>query len=362
MHISGKAAFAAILTVIVATGALACGGPYEVRPGDTLSGIARAEIGSFFAYQSIFEANRHLIGSNPDRIQAGMTLQLPCIGEPVNWAVLPSASTVAALQQVTDIQIVDIRRPSDLADGVIPGAVSVPYDTWRVPAGHPNETLLDGELSRIVGEAGLRPDQPVLIVHARSDMMDTGRAAMVYWLLKSTGFETIGILKDGHQGWTDAGLPVAAAPAVPDPYLADLTFSNRWRADEMDVYGIATSQITGFLLDARPQHMFAKFDDAGKPLATTLPNARNAPIGPLMAAFGSEVPIETAVRAVADHLQRHNANWKTGEVITFCQTGELGALSWFYASELAGLDNMLLYPESVAGWADGGGRLFAGLD
>ncbi len=359
MHILKRVASAAIFLVILATGAFACGGSYQVKSGDTLSGIARAEIGSFFAYQSLFEANGHVIGSNPDRIQAGMTLQLPCPGQPVNWAVMPSAATIAQLQQVTDIQVLDIRRPTAVAKGIIPGAVSVPYSQWRGPAG---ATPTDVELSRIVGDAGLRVDQPVLIVHSQPDMMDTGRAAMVYWLLKSSGFDTIAILKDGFQGWTEAGLPTAAAPAAPSPYDAELLFSYKWRADELDVYAIATSQITGYLLDARPQHMFSKVDDEGKQLGTTLPNARSAPIGPLMSAFGSEVPVETAVKAVADHLQRHNANWETGEVITFCQTGELGALSWFYASELAGLDNMLLYPESVAGWADGGGRLFAGLD
>lgn len=52
---------------------------YTVQPGDTLSGIAAAQaplyIGSGFG--PIFEANRHIIGDNPNLIHPGMVLRLP---------------------------------------------------------------------------------------------------------------------------------------------------------------------------------------------------------------------------------------------------------------------------------------------
>jgi Immunoglobulin-like domain of bacterial spore germination/LysM domain len=52
---------------------------YTVRPGDTLSGIAAAQaplyIGAGFG--PIFEANRHVIGDNPNRIHPGTVLRLP---------------------------------------------------------------------------------------------------------------------------------------------------------------------------------------------------------------------------------------------------------------------------------------------
>lgn len=343
--------------------AVACAGSYVVKAGDTLSGIAISQLGSFFAYESIYVGNRDVIGPDPNRIDIGMALSLPCPGDadnPVNWAVMPSAATVANLQKITQLQILDIRPRSAVNKGVIPGALSVPYTVWRGPAENPSTNLTAQTMSQIVSDAGLRTDIPVVIVHSRPNVMDKGRAALVYWMLKSTGFETIAILQDGFQGWTNADLPVADAPETPDPYLVALTFSDKWRADEVDVYGIATNQIAGFLMDARPQSIFAKQDDAGQPLGTTLPGARNAPVRPLMSNFSEDVSVEEGVKAVVDHLQRYNADWRTGEVVTFCQTGELGALSWFYASELAGLDNMVLYPESVSGWADKGGKLFAG--
>ena len=52
---------------------------YTVQQGDTLSSIAAAQaplyIGSGF--RPIFEANRHVIGDDPNRIQQGTVLRLP---------------------------------------------------------------------------------------------------------------------------------------------------------------------------------------------------------------------------------------------------------------------------------------------
>ena len=49
---------------------------YVVRKGDTLSGIAEAELGAQDRWRELFEANRDLL-DDPDCIQAGQVLQLP---------------------------------------------------------------------------------------------------------------------------------------------------------------------------------------------------------------------------------------------------------------------------------------------
>ncbi|MEJ6403112.1 rhodanese-like domain-containing protein [Yoonia sp. 2307UL14-13] len=354
------AAFAMLLS---ATQSLGCVASYTVQSGDTLSRIALDQLGSYLALENVYRANIDVIGDDPDRINVGMRLDLPCtttVANPVNWAVFPSADTVARLQARDAVQVLDIRSAAAVEKGVVPWSVSMPYAEWRGPRENRSLTMNADDLSRIVGAAGLRVDQPVVIIHNQPSPMDTGRAALVYWMLKSVGFKEIAIMKGGFQAWKDADLPVANRPTDPDPYRADLLFSTKWRADELDVYGIATAQVSGFLLDARPQNVFAKRDDDGEAVATTLPKARNAPIMPLMRAISADVPVETGVAAVIDHLERYDARWTEGEVVLFCQTGELGALTWFYASELAALENISLYPESAVGWAHHGGRLFVG--
>jgi nucleoid-associated protein YgaU len=52
------------------------GKTYTVKAGDTLSKIAKEELGSANAYMKIFEANRDLL-TDPDKIKPGQVLKIP---------------------------------------------------------------------------------------------------------------------------------------------------------------------------------------------------------------------------------------------------------------------------------------------
>jgi nucleoid-associated protein YgaU len=49
---------------------------YTVKPGDTLSAIAKEHLGNANAYMKIFEANRDQL-SDPDKIKPGQVLKIP---------------------------------------------------------------------------------------------------------------------------------------------------------------------------------------------------------------------------------------------------------------------------------------------
>jgi nucleoid-associated protein YgaU len=59
-----------------ASGAATAGRTYTVKPGDTLSEIAKDQLGSANAYMKIFEANRDQL-SDPDKIRPGQVLKIP---------------------------------------------------------------------------------------------------------------------------------------------------------------------------------------------------------------------------------------------------------------------------------------------
>ncbi len=50
---------------------------YTVQAGDTLWGIAQKFLGNGALYTKIYEANKDVIGSNPDIIKVGMVLKIP---------------------------------------------------------------------------------------------------------------------------------------------------------------------------------------------------------------------------------------------------------------------------------------------
>jgi len=56
-------------------------GEYEVKSGDTLSGIAKKIAGGNLTYQQIFEANRDIL-SDPNKIQPGQKLKIPNFSQP----------------------------------------------------------------------------------------------------------------------------------------------------------------------------------------------------------------------------------------------------------------------------------------
>jgi nucleoid-associated protein YgaU len=49
---------------------------YTVKSGDTLSAIAKDQLGDAKAYMKIFEANRDQL-SDPDKIKPGQVLKIP---------------------------------------------------------------------------------------------------------------------------------------------------------------------------------------------------------------------------------------------------------------------------------------------
>lgn len=59
-----------------AAAAPAGGKTYTVKAGDTLSAIAKAQLGSAGAYMKIFELNKDQL-TDPDKIKPGQVLRLP---------------------------------------------------------------------------------------------------------------------------------------------------------------------------------------------------------------------------------------------------------------------------------------------
>ena len=67
-----------VVADIKATGASAAGAgqTYTVKPGDTLSKIAKELLGDADAYMTIFNANKDQL-SDPDKIKPGQVLKVP---------------------------------------------------------------------------------------------------------------------------------------------------------------------------------------------------------------------------------------------------------------------------------------------
>ena len=65
-----------VADIKVAGGPASAAKTYTVKSGDTLSAIAKSQLGSAGDYMKIFEANRDQL-SDPDKIKPGQVLKIP---------------------------------------------------------------------------------------------------------------------------------------------------------------------------------------------------------------------------------------------------------------------------------------------
>lgn len=264
----------------------------------------------------------------------------------------------AALQSEAPL-VLDIRAPGapagqpdagGFAAGHIPGAVNAPYARFRGPAENPGRVPDEAALTELLQSVGVTPDRPVVIVHQGSDATDFGAAARVYWTLKSAGLTELSILNGGLNAWTEAGLPLSTEAVAPQPSRIEVRFSDAWLATAEDVLAVVEGRERALLLDARPEAFWA--GETSHPAAArpgTLPQSRYFEHSGWFRTGAATVD-EAAVLRLAEE----EGFTRTEQLISFCNTGHWAATNWFVLSEIAGIENVRLYPESMVGWSNAG--------
>lgn len=290
-------------------------------------------------------------------VPAALMDELPCASEPT-WSVLPDVGYLVGMLAHRDIQVLDLRSAGLRAQGMLPGTTSVTYTDWRGAAANPGLPPSEAHLSAIIGAAGLHLDAPIVIVGHDDTASAMARAAYVYWVLASLGADELAILNGGYKAWDAAGLPVVTKTRDTTPYTAKLTFGDAYLASDYEIYGIAMMQMDGRLLDVRPRGVVNRFDSQGRPIPTTLPGAQNVPVAALAAEVANMHDRDRSAKTILSHLRGHKVAAKSGPIVSFSSTGELAALNWFFASQIAGLPDVRVYAEGVGGWKARDGKLF----
>ena len=225
--------------------------------------------------------------------------------------------------------------------------MNVPYHAWRGPEDNPGALISDEKLSFLLSEAGVEPDVPVVVTYAGKGTLDFGSAARVYWTLKSAGIEQIAILNGGIVAWTSAGEALSTEEGANFPSDLSFSFAPDWRVDRAEVRAILDGEVEAQLVDARPETFFKgvkRHEKAG--WAGTLTGAQNIVHE---AWFGGPV-LETDRARILASLARAGVDPNGMQIVSFCNTGHWAATNWFVLSEIAGIDGVKLYPESMVGW------------
>ncbi|CAM4167405.1 sulfurtransferase [Palleronia rufa] len=254
-----------------------------------------------------------------------------------------------------EVRVLDVRNADENGyyGGHVPTAAPAPYQLFRGPAENPGQLVDIADLQEIYRGLDLELDDHIVVTYQGRDETDFGAAARVYWTLKSSGFENLSILNGGVNAWTEAGMELSQEDGAYMTSEIEVTWNDRWTASADEVRAVISGDEEALLLDARPESFWEgkqAHPAAAKP--GTLPQSQYFTHSGW---FDDGPAIVDA--ASAQSLAAEQDFTGAGEIISFCNTGHWAATNWFALSELAGIDNVKLYPESIVGWSIAGGEM-----
>ncbi|MEL6769310.1 MAG: hypothetical protein AAFP17_19190 [Pseudomonadota bacterium] len=351
-----NAALTALLSAtLLADPAHACQAVHVVKPGESLSLIAKQHYGDMGAFRKIFQENADVIGGNPNVIKAGMELRLPCVDgalpaidrreakaetavarsspQGIRFKVPTRGSSLAAERSGAIIsaqmlrsalrtgddgtpQIVDLAGQRSGAPHVIDGAISLPFENWGAVANDEDAMAL------LLKAAELDLSQRIVLVPGEDSYEGMGAAARVFWALKDAGAEKIALLDADRESWPDAGLPVTRLVRVPlglpAPIEAELEVGDgrTGSPDELTVVEASVIDLAGGETDAG--------DAAPLPLSDLA-----------VATVGNFKSLDLPWGHVPVHIEARDPN--------------VAALAWFLLAEVAGIDEVHLLAPSIDG-------------
>jgi thiosulfate/3-mercaptopyruvate sulfurtransferase len=256
--------------------------------------------------------------------------------------------TLTDLLDNNEVKVLEIRGDEkEYLKQHIPSSVYIPYSEFRGPKQNPGQLPELNKLAKALGSQGIDTTDSVVIVHDGVTTTDFGAAARVYWTLKSVGFDSLAILNGGFRAYQKDGFELASGQTEVSPVAPQLAFNSAWYADTAEVEKQVAGEGSARLLDARLDDFYAGkawHDAAARP--GILPGADQF-------AFEAFFDKNTPLLKHADEVQSIVADNELDQsgTISYCNTGHWAATNWFVLSEVAQVDGVKLYAESMVEWS-----------
>ncbi|MBU26203.1 MAG: sulfurtransferase [Gammaproteobacteria bacterium] len=296
-------------------------------------------------YAFLFRKN----SMNPWKIVVGLcALVITGFTNAASIAPVIDSFKLTDLLEEESVTVLEIRsNEKAYLDHHIPGSVYIPYAEFRGPDSNPGKLPDLTRLAKSLGTRGINAGSSIVIVHDGVTTTDFGAAARVYWTLKSVGFESLAILNGGFRAYQKDGFEIASDKTAVDETTPVIKFDPTWYADTAEVERQVTGQGGSRLLDARQDEFYAGeawHDSAARP--GILPGADQF-------SYESFFDKNTPILKHADEVQTIVAANQLNQAgtISYCNTGHWAATNWFVLSEVAKVQNVKLYAESMVEWS-----------
>ncbi len=158
--------------VFASSGPIECGTTYTVKRGDVLGRINVRAYGKS-SFRPLYNHNKSIIGSNPNVIVVGMTLEIPCKNSDGTFAAMPGMAVVATTQVAqTDTVAPQTREAAD--EAVQSDVVVLAFNKTSAPPFVINSGIIDVYLNEIteVTEGRVQFVDPEVINRDQADQFE----------------------------------------------------------------------------------------------------------------------------------------------------------------------------------------------
>ena len=205
------------------------------------------------------------------------------------------------------------------------------------------------DFEKLVQAAGVKRDQPIVLVPIGLDLADVDEALRVLWQFKVYGESNIAVLDGGLAGWIMDGKTFSTAKAekpignwIAKGERKDLI------ASSSDVEQASKSGKTT-LIDSRPPSQYfgiSKRDYVGD--YGHIAGAKN--FAPELLTRSQNGALYFLSKKSYEELLTQNGIMPATPAISYCNSGHFAAGSWFVASEIVGNPAVKLYDGSLHLW------------
>ena len=247
------------------------------------------------------------------------------------------------------VNVLDLRKPEEYANGHIPGALSL----WR---SHINRTDLPfkgqslecADLARALDSAGLVPGVPIVAYDDRSG----AEAARLWWLMRKCGVNDLFLLEGNFQTWARRHLPLdASAMAYHHGQYTLANTPNKELCADLSAVKAAIKDDNTILLDCRNKDEYSgEMQNRNASRAGHIPGSVHLDFLEVMC-NSTEERLHFKPKAELEALFRSRGITPDKKVVVYCQSGVRSAHTTYVLTELLGYTQVKNYDGSWAEWS-----------
>ena len=257
------------------------------------------------------------------------------------------------LKSDEDLVLIDLPfRKTTYKLGHIPGAVMLDWRTDIIDAEQINLYRLpqQADMEKLLSKIGVKNDSTIVLT---DDMANRGSVRM-YYTLKYFGHKKVHILNGGTPVWKSTKRTLT--PDVPEIETSNYVIKSTQDGFFVQLEAVqkAIGDNDSQLIDGRPNVQFTG-EKPGKVFHTNqahkrlghIPSAKNVPWQENLNKNGTFKSIDELRQLYESH-----GIDTGGDVVAYCNEGLHAAMPWFIFRELFGNEDIRLYDDSMAEWAN----------